>query len=542
MPTAAPVSTPARPGSGRASALPRDPGRATETLYRRHGKTVFRYAWHVLGSREDAEDATQATFLAVHGALARGTAVLEPGAWVLGIARNECTGRLRTTARRPAPGLLGDDLIAAAGGSVESAAEVRDEMRIAQQTLSALPEQERDAFLLREWVGLATPDVALALGVEAGYVEYLTARARRSLVLAVGGLEAPVGCAETRAALEASSLCRAAKVHLLRCPVCRGVRRALRPRNAAPATAPAVAERLAGVLPGFGAGGGGLIVALATKATAAPVMTKAAALVAATLLAGGAVEDVVRTSHPTHQRTAAASLGRGGQSSPPAATHAGSGRSAVLVTAASSPPGHARAPGAGALAAMITPASHASRGGAAAQRHGEAAQHGARHSGSSGSQRDDGGRVSPSAHHHTGDGTGSADGNGSGDGERTGGGDSAHASAKSGRAPGGDGQSSAATSSDHSASYDGQAARNVRGAAGDGGRTTADAAGGDSHPAESGGTSHDGSGGDLHTAGATDGGSDGTSTPAATTSPSDGQADPATAAAPLEPAATTVPG
>src|SRR4051794_12796604 len=132
MPASAPASIPTGSGSGRASALQRDPGRATETLYRRHGTTVFRYAWHLLGSREDAEDATQATFLAVHRALARGTAVIEPGAWVLGIARNECTGRLRGLAGRPAPGMLGDDLTAVADGSVEAAAEVRDEMRIAQ--------------------------------------------------------------------------------------------------------------------------------------------------------------------------------------------------------------------------------------------------------------------------------------------------------------------------------------------------------------------------------------------------------------------------
>ena len=303
MPTSAPASIPTDSGSRRAPALPRDPGRATETLYRRHGTTVFRYAWHLLGSREDAEDATQATFLAVHRALAGGTAVIEPGAWVLGIARDGSAGRLRGRARRPPPGALGDDLHAGAGGSVESTAEVRDEMRIAQKTLNALPERERDAFLLREWLGLATPEVALALGVEAAYVDYLTARARRSLVLAVGGLEAPIGCAETRTALAARTVGRAAKVHLIRCPMCRGVRRALRPRTALPATAgPAVAGRLAGILPGFGAGGGGIIAALTTKAATVPLMAKAAALVAATLLAGTAVTTAIHTSHPAHAR------------------------------------------------------------------------------------------------------------------------------------------------------------------------------------------------------------------------------------------------
>ena len=106
--TSRPVSAPSpvRQGAGRSARLPRDAGRATEVLYKRHGRTVLRYAWHLLGRREDAEDATQATFLAVHSALGGGTAVFEPRAWVLRIARNECMGRLRQTARMPAVGSL----------------------------------------------------------------------------------------------------------------------------------------------------------------------------------------------------------------------------------------------------------------------------------------------------------------------------------------------------------------------------------------------------------------------------------------------------
>ncbi len=361
MPSTAPASTPISSGPGRATALPRDPGRATEVLYVRHGDRVFRYAWHLLGRREDAEDATQATFLAVHRALASGTAVLEPGAWVLGIARNECMGRLRHTQRRRATDVLDDEAVPAAEGSVESTAAVRDEMRIAQQTLRVLPEQEREAFVLREWLGLQTAEVALALGISTGDVEGLAARARRSLVLAVGGLEAPVGCAATRAALETGTLGRAGKVHLLRCPVCRGVRRALRPRDGVPGSVSTVAERLAGVLPGFSAGGGGIIAALAAKATAAPILTKAAVLVAATLLAGGAVDQAIRISHPVHIRSAAPPEGRGGQAAPLPAVTTTAKHAALIFVAPTAPLRHARTTsGTSASLALST-----SRGGAA---------------------------------------------------------------------------------------------------------------------------------------------------------------------------------
>jgi RNA polymerase sigma-70 factor, ECF subfamily len=314
----------AHPGAGRSALLPRNPGRATEVLYKRHGATVLRYAWHLLGRREDAEDATQATFLAVHAALAQGTAVLEPRAWVLRIARNECMERLRQMARRPVLGVV-EEADPPAPGGVERAAESRAQMQTVQATLADLPEPEREAFVLREWLGLETSEVALALGVTAGNVEWLTARARRSLVLAVGGLEPAVGCAGTRAALEAGSLDRGAKVHLLRCPVCRGVRRSLRPPDAVAssrAPAAAVADRLADTVPGFAAGGGGILAALTAKAAAAPVLTKAAAVVAAVVLTGGVVDTAIRSTEPS-VRGGAAGGGRGGAAvavaSPPAA-------------------------------------------------------------------------------------------------------------------------------------------------------------------------------------------------------------------------------
>jgi RNA polymerase sigma-70 factor (ECF subfamily) len=273
-----PAAGPAQAGPRSGRALPRDPGRATEQLYRRHGGRVLRFAWHLLDRREDAEDATQATFLAVYRALGSGTAVLEPRAWIMQIARNECMARLRQSSRAPSLDQLDDVDLAAAGG-VEQSAELRDEIRVARATLSALPEPERDAFLLHEWIGLESREVAVALGTTPAAVDDLAARARRRLVLAVGGLEPAAGCSSTRAALTSGLLGRATRVHLLRCPTCRGVRRALRPpEETLGRTAPlaVIAGRLADALPGF-AGGGGIVAALATKIVAAPIAAKTAA-------------------------------------------------------------------------------------------------------------------------------------------------------------------------------------------------------------------------------------------------------------------------
>jgi RNA polymerase sigma-70 factor (ECF subfamily) len=388
--------------------LPRDPVHATEQLYKQHGGTVLRYAWHLLSRREDAEDATQATFLAVHRALAGGTAVLEPGAWVLRIARNECMGRLRQA--RPVTGLLEGDFDPPAVGGVELVAELRDEMRTAQQTLSRLPVPEREAFVLREWLGLETGEVAVTLGVTPSEVDALAGRARRSLVLAVGGLEPAAGCEGTQAALEAGSvLDRAGKVHLLRCPICRGVRRALRPPEPAERSLAPVAARLATVLPGFASGGGGLAAALAAKASAAPLLAKTAALVAAALVTGGAVEEGIRSTQPAHHRIAAAvavaAPARGAQAlasaaSAPAAKSTGGAAAATFVALRRAMPAHATRGGAAGLTGKgAARTSHDGHGGAA-QRHGS----------------NDGGGTSADTHETSGkDGSGSHGDHASGD-------------------------------------------------------------------------------------------------------------------------------
>ena len=425
-PVAAP--SPVQPGAGRSSALPRDPGRATEALYRRHGDTVFRYAWHLLGRREDAEDATQATFLAVHNALAGGTAVLDSSAWVLRIARNECMGRLRQTARRPAVS-LDDGFDPPAAGGVERSAEVRDEMRTASKTLRNLPEPEREAFVMREWLGLEAGEAALALGLTAGDVDGLASRARRSLVLAVGGLEPAIGCSGTRTALETGALDRAAKVHLLRCPVCRGVRRALRPPDGR--ARPVVMQRLSAAIPGF-ASGGGILAALTAKAATAPVLAKTAAIVVAAVAAGGAAEQAIVGAEWTHQGR---SHGGKAQVAPaPLPTHSGQAL-AVQVT----PPQTSHA-------ARTSQARTASRGAAATPTD---------RSGSSASGSEHGGRASGGERSGSDDNSGSGK-SGEASGDHRGSGHDGEGAATSGKhGSGGDSASSGKGGGDDSGSHSG---------------------------------------------------------------------------------------
>ena len=76
-------------------------------LFEEHSERIFGYCLRFLGSRSDAEDAVQTTFLHAHRALERGVVPELEYPWLHSIATNVCRGQLRTLARR---GPLASDL------------------------------------------------------------------------------------------------------------------------------------------------------------------------------------------------------------------------------------------------------------------------------------------------------------------------------------------------------------------------------------------------------------------------------------------------
>jgi RNA polymerase sigma factor (sigma-70 family) len=159
---------------------------ATRALYEQYANQVFRYCLHQLGSREEAEDAVQSTFLNAFRGIKRGVVPELEAAWLFKIAHNVCLSRRRSAWRR---------------GRIESPAdfEVIEELAPApvrrgeeliglQDVLERLPETQRRAILLREWQGLSYREIAAELELSQAAVETLIFRARRSLA---SGLEQP---------------------------------------------------------------------------------------------------------------------------------------------------------------------------------------------------------------------------------------------------------------------------------------------------------------------------------------------------------------
>src|SRR3954451_718921 len=68
---------------------------AFEALYDRHHPAILGFCRHMLGTREEAEDAVQHTFLAAFRDLARSSKPIDLRPWLFAIARNRCLSMLR---------------------------------------------------------------------------------------------------------------------------------------------------------------------------------------------------------------------------------------------------------------------------------------------------------------------------------------------------------------------------------------------------------------------------------------------------------------
>ncbi|MGZ8794332.1 MAG: RNA polymerase sigma factor [Gaiellaceae bacterium] len=159
---------------------------ATHGLYERHAAKIQSYCQHQLGSREEAEDAVQTTFMNAFRALGRGVVPEAESAWLFKIAENVCLSRRRSSWRRGKIESPSDfDVIEEV---VPGPSRQRDELIGIEDALAAMPEQQRRAILLREWQGLSYREVAEELEISQSAVETLIFRARRSLAQ---GLEQP---------------------------------------------------------------------------------------------------------------------------------------------------------------------------------------------------------------------------------------------------------------------------------------------------------------------------------------------------------------
>ena len=258
---------------------------AFEVVYDRHHRGILAFCRHMLGSRDEAEDAVQQTFTSAYTDLQSNDREIRLKAWLYTIARNRCLSTLR--ARREQPAELDDQPTAGLTEAVQHRADLRDLL----DDMRELPEEQREALVLFEVADLSQAEVARVIGVEPMKVKALVFQARSALIEKREARAIP--CAEIREQLATATggaLRRGPlRRHLKVCDGCSEFRDQVRAQRSALALVLPVVPTVGlkeGVLAAVGFGGGAGGAGIASGGAAGGAMG-AAALGGSTAATGG---------------------------------------------------------------------------------------------------------------------------------------------------------------------------------------------------------------------------------------------------------------
>jgi RNA polymerase sigma-70 factor (ECF subfamily) len=161
---------------------------AFRLLVDRHSRSIFRLAWRMTGSEQDAEDLVQETFLRAYRNLDSFQERANFGTWLYRIGVNCSLDWLRR--RRPYEE-LDESVQSDSEGSapVKESPEARPDRLILQMevrervktALGDLSPMERAAFVLRHFEGMSIEEVSGALGLRSNAAKHSIFRAVRKM-------------------------------------------------------------------------------------------------------------------------------------------------------------------------------------------------------------------------------------------------------------------------------------------------------------------------------------------------------------------------
>lgn len=152
---------------------------AFEQIVRRHQAAVYRVALRMLGSRADAEDVTQETFVRAWRSLDRFRRQSALNTWLYRIVTRRCLdaiGARRTTEQLDAE--YRESVADGPAGIVEQ----RERLEAVTRAIAGLPADQRVVLVLREFEGLSYDELADVLGTSVASVKGRLHRARLSVL------------------------------------------------------------------------------------------------------------------------------------------------------------------------------------------------------------------------------------------------------------------------------------------------------------------------------------------------------------------------
>ena len=152
-------------------------------LYKAHLRDVYSYAYYRIGNHHDAEDLTEQTFLQAYRHFERAQREadgrpLRP--WLIRIAHNLAANYYRDRSRRPQTPIE-DAGVLAEPHTTEALVEHRDDLNRILDCIQELPDDRREALIMRFALGMDNREIARALGRSDGATKVLIHRAIKQL-------------------------------------------------------------------------------------------------------------------------------------------------------------------------------------------------------------------------------------------------------------------------------------------------------------------------------------------------------------------------
>ncbi|QCR18118.1 RNA polymerase sigma factor [Agrococcus sp. SGAir0287] len=159
--------------------------RAFAVLVRRHAPFLRGFAARYLGSTLEADDVVQEALVTAWRRIGELRDPSQVRSWLTTAVARRATDVIRTRARRRTEGIAEDQDFEDRRDGPDRTVEQREATRALGRAVDALPQDQRDAWILREIAGLSYEEIAERVGSTPATVRGRLTRARRTVLATI---------------------------------------------------------------------------------------------------------------------------------------------------------------------------------------------------------------------------------------------------------------------------------------------------------------------------------------------------------------------